>query len=289
MVINMLKKIEYTKSNLLNEKIENIFICPICHSNIRIYKNSLICEKNHCYDIAKKGYFTLLKKNKLRIDNIYDINLFKNRMEFIKKGFYCELHKLISKIIIEKGNSQVIVDMGCGDGTHDNMILNLISNSQSFIIGVDISKVGVECATDYVKNNFIPLVADLNYMPLENKSVDVILNILSPSNEKEMNRILKQDGIIIKVTPKKEYLYELRELLHIKEYENELQIEKNIDKNYIILKKYTINERKELNEESMLNLINMTPLSKNYNYDKMINEITIALNIYVLKVMYKIE
>ena len=179
--------------------------------------------------------------------------------------------------------------MGRGDGTHDNMILNLISNSQSFIIGVDISKVGVECATDYVKSNFIPLVADLNYMPLENKSVDVILNILSPSNEKEMNRILKQDGIIIKVTPKKEYLYELRELLHIKEYENELQIEKNIDKNYIILKKYAINARKELSEESMLNLINMTPLSKNYNYNKMINEITIALNIYVLKVRDKIE
>ena len=96
----MLKKIEYTKSNLLNKKIENIFICPICHKNINICKNSLICEKNHCYDIAKKGYFTLLKKNKLRIDNIYDINLFKNRMEFIKKGFYYELHKLISKIIV---------------------------------------------------------------------------------------------------------------------------------------------------------------------------------------------
>ena len=40
-------------------------------------------------------------------------------------------------------------------------------------------------------------------MPLENKSVDVILNILSPSNEKEMNRILKQDGIIIKSDSKK--------------------------------------------------------------------------------------
>ena len=91
------------------------------------------------------------------------------------------------------------------------------------------------------------------------------------------------------MTPKKEYLYELRELLHIKEYENELQIEKEHRQKLYYFKKYTINERKELNEESMLNLINMTPLSKNYNYDKMINEITIALNIYVLKVRDKIE
>ena len=55
MVINMLKKIEYTKNNLLNKKIENIFICPICHSNIKIYKNSLICEKIIVMILQKKA------------------------------------------------------------------------------------------------------------------------------------------------------------------------------------------------------------------------------------------
>lgn len=280
----MLKKIEYTKNNLLDTKVIDDFWCPICNSNIKICENSLICENKHCYDIAKKGYFTLLKKNKLRNDNIYDINLFENRIKFINKGFYSELHELISKIIKEKNNSKVIVDMGCGDGTHDNIILNLINDNQSYIIGSDISKVGIECSTNYVNNNFIPLVADLNYMPLKDDCVDVILNILSPSNEREMKRILKQDGIIIKVTPKKEYLFELRQLLNIKEYENELQIEKNIEKNYNIIKKYIINEEKKLNDESMLNLFNMTPLSKNYNCYKNIDKITIALNVYVLKV-----
>ncbi len=280
----MLRKIEYTKENLSNVIITKIFRCPICHNSIKISDNSLICDKNHCYDITKKGYVTLLKKNKLRIDNTYDINLFKNRTEFISKGFYSELHSLLSQIIKEKGTSQLIVDMGCGDGTHDNIILNLINDNQTFIVGTDISKVGIECSTNYVSNNFIPLVADLNYMPLKDECTDVILNILSPSNEKEMNRILKQDGIIIKVTPKKEYLCELRQILNIKEYENELQIEKNINKNYIILKKYIINEQKELDEESMLNLINMTPLSKNYDCNKNIEKITIALNVYVLKV-----
>lgn len=285
----MLKKIEYTKKNLNNSMITNIFCCPICHSSIKICDNSLICSKNHCYDITKKGYFTLLKKNKLRNDNTYDTNLFRNRIKFISNGFYSELHKLISKIIMKKGESQIIIDMGCGDGTHDNIILKLINNNQSFIIGTDISKAGIECATDYVNNNLVPLVADLNYMPIKDNCADVILNILSPSNEKEMKRILKQDGIIIKVTPKKEYLCELRQLLNIKEYENELQIEKNIDKNYIILKKYTINEKKKLNKDEMVNLVNMTPLTKNYSYDGNINEITIALNVYVMKVRDKIE
>ena len=36
----MLKKIEYTKNNLLNKKIENIFMCPICYNDIKIHNNS---------------------------------------------------------------------------------------------------------------------------------------------------------------------------------------------------------------------------------------------------------
>ena len=64
----MLKKIEYTKNNLLNKKIENIFMCPICYNDIKIHNNSLICKNGHCYDISKKGYFTLLKKNKLAFE-----------------------------------------------------------------------------------------------------------------------------------------------------------------------------------------------------------------------------
>ena len=192
----MLKKSEYTQKNLLDTKIIDIFMCPICNSNISLHNNSLICEKKHCYDITKKGYFTLLKKNKLRVDTVYDPSLFKNRIAFINAGYYNELHRLISKIIKDNNTPKIIVDMGCGDGTHDNKILTLINNKQSYIIGSDISKSGIEYATNYVNNNFIPLVSDLNYMPLKSNSVDIILNILSPSNEKEMNRLLKKNGII---------------------------------------------------------------------------------------------
>lgn len=283
-VIYVLKKIEYTKDNLLRTNIINILRCPICQNNINIINNSLICENNHCFDITKKGYFTLLRKNQLRIDNIYDRNLFKNRIQFINNKFYNELHILISKIIKEHKGTNIIVDMGCGDGTHDKIILDYLKDKHSFIIGTDISKNGIEFATNYVSNNFIPLVCDLNYMPLKNNSIDVILNILSPSNECEMSRILKNNGIIIKVTPKREYLCELRKAFNIKEYENELQIEKNIYKNYNVINKYSINEKKKLNEETLVELLNMTPLTKNNNGNIEINEITIALNIYVLRI-----
>lgn len=126
--------------------------------------------------------------------------------------------------------------MGCGDGTHDNKIYSLLKNKQSFLLGIDIANEGIICSSDYVGNNFIPIIADLNDMPFVDNKVDIILNILSPSNEKEMKRILKDNGIIIKVTPKKDYLIELRNALNIKDYENELVIEENIKKNYIVKK-----------------------------------------------------
>lgn len=81
--------------------------------------------------------------------------------------------------------------MGCSDGTHDDKILRLLNNNEVYIIGTDISKIGIECSSNYVSNNFVPLICDLNYMPLKDNSVNIILNILSPSNEQEMKRILK--------------------------------------------------------------------------------------------------
>jgi len=280
----MLKKIDYTKNNLSANQINSIFICPVCKYDINLEGNSLVCGNGHCFDISRKGYFTLLRKNKSRIDDVYNSLLFKNRISFINEGFYDELHLLISQIINKKSNSSIIVDMGCGDGTHDNKILHLLNNKTAYVIGADLSKIGIEYSSLYVSNNFIPIVSDLNYLPLKNNCADIILNILSPSNEQEMKRILKSDGIIIKVTPKKEYLKELRRAFNIKDYENEFQIEENIENNYIVLKKYIINELKDLTDSTLQNLINMTPLTKNYRMCSSLDKVTIALNVYVLKV-----
>ena len=68
---------------------------------------------------------------------------------------------------------------------------------------------------------------------------------------------------------------------------DEVTIDKNIYQNYTVLNKFEINEKKSLNFETFINLIKMTPLTKfkvndDINYNS-IDQITIALNIYVLK------
>ncbi|MEH6944579.1 SAM-dependent methyltransferase, partial [Bacillus sp. JJ722] len=57
------------------------------------------------------------------------------------------------------------------------------------------------------------LIQDLANTPFKAQQFDVILNILSPSNYAEFNRLLKDDGLVIKVVPRADYLIELREAL----------------------------------------------------------------------------
>ena len=277
----MLKKLDYVKNSI--REIENVFICPVCKNDMYLFENSLKCHDNHCFDISKKGCLTLMKNTRKINEKIYDNMLFQNRTEFINYGFYEKMHKKIAEIISDS-YSEIIVDMGCGDGTHDKKICDLVDNKKINLIGIDLSKVGVEYFSNYVSDNFIPVVSDLNNMPINDSSVDLILNILSPSNENEMKRILKKDGLIIKVTPKRDYLKELRDAFSIKEYENEEIIESNIRKNYVVVDKFEINDNYNMNSVQSSSLVMMTPLTRTMDKNVNIDNITISLNIYVLKI-----
>ena len=90
--------------------------------------------------------------------------------------------------------------------------------------------------------------------------------------------------MIIKVTPKYEYLYELRKAFNIKDYENELIIEHNIEEKYDVLMKKEIMNCYSLDKEQLQYLVNMTPLTNHVSDIPNIKSITIALNIYVLRI-----
>lgn len=279
-----LKKIDYLKGNLAT--IRDKFVCPVCNCDVNIVDNSLKCENNHTFDFSNKGYFIFYRTSKIKNSKIYDSDLFLHRRKFINYGFYEELHNLISKIINRKEKKELILDLGCGEATHDKIILNKIENNDSKIIGVDISKDGIKIASDYVNSNIIPIVLDLNNLPFKSETFDIIIDILSPSNEKEIKKVIKKDGIIIKVTPKRRYLHELREIYEIDEYKNEEEIDNNIKNNYIVEEKIEFEKTYNLNNEQLISLINMTPLLKKRNKVDEINltRITIALNVYVLRI-----
>lgn len=270
----MLKKKEVFIGNI--EK-NNIFICPYCKQELSVYDNIIKCDNNHCFDVGKKGEIFLIKTSNYKESNIYNKELFIHRRSFINNNFYSDVYKKISDIINSQNKNNIrILDLGCGEGTHSNKIQKLLNNN-SVIIGIDYSKSAISMATDYLYDNNLFIVADTNNIPIKDNSIDIIIDFLSPYNSEEIKRVLKDDGLFIKVSPGPKYLKELKNT----EYEKEQEIRDNIQKTFKIIDTFNIVNTFSINCDMLNDLINMTPVS-NEKLNDLVKDITIDLNVYVI-------
>ncbi|WP_342775794.1 methyltransferase domain-containing protein [Ureibacillus thermophilus] len=166
-------------------------------------EGEVVCGNRHSFTIAKQGYVNFLTR---AVRSMYTKNLFESRKMVIDAGLYNTLHNEIAKII---GNSATaILDTGCGEGSHLVNVCELL-NDEVVGVGMDIAKEGILTAAKYYEKK-IWCVGDLACSPFREQSFDYILNILSPANYGEFNRLLKNGGKVIKVVPQSGYLQELR-------------------------------------------------------------------------------
>lgn len=240
------------------------FRCPICGASMKVEElKSLVCSENHTFDFAKQGYLHLLPHS---IKSQYDTDLFVARRKIIMvSDLYTSFHQVMAKLIQKHVDvSEVLmIDLGCGEGSHLQKILDESMNQKFTGIGLDISKEGVIMAAKHYEQP-IWLVGDLAYSPIADQSIDVILNILSPSNYQEFKRILTRNGLVIKVVPRANYLKELREAFFVqdekKEYSNADTISL-FQKHFQVLERFHFHDTKKLTKDELENLVSMTPLS----------------------------
>ena len=256
-----LKKIEVLKS-FIEENLE-VFRCPICKGSIKnVTENSVICKNNHCFNMSKKGYINLIKNNN---KTIYDKDLFEARSKIYDQKVYEILSEEIINIVDKYTTGEKInyvLDAGCGEGYYLNQLyLDEKINKKCRLIGIDIAREGVALATRF-ENRVFWSVSDLSNLPFDDNKIDVILDILSPSNYREFARVLNKKGIIIKVIPEENYLQEIRNQIaaYIKKdkYSNKNIVdvfESNLD---IVYEKRITYKVKDFNLEDF---IKMTPLT----------------------------
>ena len=63
-------------------------------------------------------------------------------------------------------------------------------------------------------------VASVFDMPIKNASTDLIISVFAPLAEEEFARVLKDDGVLIRVVPGKRHLFGLKKLMYDAPYEN---------------------------------------------------------------------
>jgi 23S rRNA (guanine745-N1)-methyltransferase len=234
-----------------------ILECPLCHKPLCLRESgSLLCPNGHCYDISSKGSVNFIPNQ--RSISSYDAKFFEHRHRFMQDGFYDPIWEAIAKLVLENRFS-CIVDAGCGDGFFAS---SLAERTCANILAFDISKEAIKQATRNDKD-ICWLVADLSHIPLQSQSADCVLNIFSPANYSEFQRILSADGILVKVLPGTSHLHELRNAaksqMRRKEYSNQ-KVAEHFTQHFSTLDKIHVSKTLPLAERNLEDLLHMTPM-----------------------------
>ncbi len=276
----MLKKIE--RGTMFIQTQSDLFRCPTCHQMMHAQEKALVCLEGHRFDVSKKGTLYFLNH---QIKTDYDREMFEHRRKLIVHGMYQPLLDLLQPFC----QNQRILDVGCGEGS----FLQQLNEQATLLpsVGFDISKEGVYLASDYGENVFW-CVADLTNLPFQEDRFTTILNIFSPSNYQEFQRVLVDGGQLIKVVPRSGYLKELRAAFYPEDekkqhYSNQAVVEK-FQETFRESERQTLTYVFDIPESCQLSLLEMSPLEWGVSMEikeklqkKPLKRITIDLDILI--------
>ena len=265
------------------------FACPICQENLTLVESSLKCNNRHSFDLAKFGYVNLAPQIKQSAN--YDKENFQNRQQILEAGFYQAILEGISDLLATNPSAKTVLDIGCGEGFYSRKLQE--SHSDKTFYAFDISKDSVQIATKSEPNWAVNwFVGDLARLPIEDASMDILLDIFSPANYGEFRRVLSKDGILIKVIPTENHLKEIRQMvqdqLTKKDYSNQ-DIKEHFQEHFSIQSRQIASLTKPITAEQRQALLAMTPLLFHVDQTKIdwsqLTEITIEAEILVGKAL----
>lgn len=272
----------------------NYLKCPVCNKTLTKINKSYVCSLNHSYDISKKGYTNLMLANQGH--SLFEgdqKDMVDARTRFLDAGHYeVLLNKLINIISSLKTHNTLFCDIACGEGYYTNKIHELLSKDNNFeTVGIDISKPAINhaCTRKNISklNNINYFIGNMDYLPFQNDSFDILLNCFAPINEDEFNRVLKKGGYYIRVLPDVYHLYELKEFLYNEVHLNIPKIESI--KGFNLIKENKVNSIININNQEIQDLFTMTPYyyktsqeAKNRlkQLDKLTTKIEFTIRIY---------
>ena len=222
--------------------------CPACGAAFSRVRQSLICANGHTFDPSRKGYVHFLPNAK---PSRYDASLFEARRRILEAGFYDRVIRTVREAIPQ--SASVLLDAGCGDGTFTKAL------QQGVTVGLDNSKDAILLAARG-GGPILWAVGDLTRLPLRDRSVDVILNLFSPAHYGEFRRVLKENGLLLKLVPQSGYLKEIRTLIGHGSYSNEAVVS-HFEEGFLLSDRVRITDSFDLTEEQARDFLAMTPLT----------------------------
>ncbi|AWK49583.1 rRNA (guanine-N1)-methyltransferase [Clostridium beijerinckii] len=244
-----------------------LLLCPVCKEKLikDVSNKTYRCENNHSYDIAKEGYVNLLISNQKNSKNPGDSKeMVLSRVEFLSMDYYKPISDKINEMIVEclgadNNKNFNIMDLGCGEGYYLTNLKNYMDNKniKANYYGIDVSKEAVKYASKTNKE-CVWAVGNNFHIPSNDKTVDCILSVFSPIDINECNRVLKDDGVFVRVLPRTNHLIQLRNIIYSEVHLNE-KVYKASDEENEYIKESNVTFDINLNKEEILSLLKMTP------------------------------
>ncbi|GGW88269.1 putative RNA methyltransferase [Alteromonas halophila] len=190
--------------------------CPLCQSVLTLNDRSAHCNNQHTFDRAKSGYLNLLpvqfKKSRHPGD---DKTMLRARQTFHASHGYLPLMQRMASLIeaylkVSEG-AVTLFDAGCGEGTYLNTLSELLG-AQGIKVngaGCDIAKLAVDIASKAYKPHQFVVASSAN-LPVQDASIDVMLQVFAPGSEQEQARVLRDTGMLVTVDPGPDHLCELK-------------------------------------------------------------------------------
>lgn len=190
--------------------------CPICKQTLLLQEKTWCCPSNHRFDCAKEGYVNLLPvQNKGSKDPGDNKDMMFARREFLNKDHYKGLSDRINELACWYGKeAKTRLDIGCGEGYYSHRLQASLSALGEFTLqGLDISKSALKYASKRYKDiDFC--VASAFEMPFVDGSFDIMLRIYAPSQDEELRRVIKKEGILITASAGEHHHFALKQLIY---------------------------------------------------------------------------
>ena len=260
-----------------------VLTCPVCGQPLDLAgpgEKSLVCSARHSFDIAKQGYVNLYRGKPI---NEYTKESFQERQTILQRGMYAHLLEEICHFLRdtygadtaaaaagETPASKILLDAGCGEGYYTREIAAGLAEELNLeLYGTDLSRDSVQMAAGTANGkggkaaDIKWFVSDIGNLPVAEASVDVVLDIFTSANYQEFQRILAEDGYLVKIIPGEGHVKELREAAKDQLFHKEYKERRGaavFGEHFDVVLQKTVSRTFEVTLEERDIFIGMTPL-----------------------------
>ncbi len=201
--------------------MESLFCCPVCGGILSREVGRYTCQVGHSFDIAREGYVNLLPANQQHSKAPGDNReMAAARTRFLEGGWYAPLREALCGLAAKLASAgSALLDAGCGEGWYTQALAEAAASKGGRIAGIDLSKPAVKKAARRCPAGEFA-VGTLYHLPVADGCIDLLVNCFSPLAAAEFARVVRPGGKFLYVVPGPRHLWELKEAVYDRPYEN---------------------------------------------------------------------